>query len=208
MAAQPEHIQCCLGRVKSILSELTLYCLKVVCVCQSHHSTYLHHSCRTDKGTSRHFRDQWRIPHTTARNQIFPSSSPCRVALLSSFHLQGALQDPAPRRELLVWPPSGSLNPLCSAQSSPWWWDHYRPVGSGSHSVLTACNGDDFKSLFLSGWGSHTEFGSWLNSFRTVCWHWMYRKSVERRRTQFIKKCYYTYLRAILKALLLCLGLM
>lgn len=123
--------------------------------CQSHGSTHLHHSCRTDKGTSRRFPGQWHIPHTTAGNQTFPSSFPCRAALLfSSFRLQGAPQDPVPQRELLVWPLLGSLSPLCSVQSSPWR-DHYRPVGSGSHLVLTACNGDELKSLFVSGRVSH-----------------------------------------------------
>lgn len=138
----------------NILSEFTLNSLNIFW--QSHDTTYLHRSCRTDKGISRHFPGQWRIPHTTAGNQTSPSSSPCLVALLfPSFRLQGAPQDPAPQRELLVWPLSGSLSPLCSAQSSPWW-DRYGPVGSVSHSVLTACNGDELKSLLLSGWASLT----------------------------------------------------
>lgn len=118
-------------------------------------STNLHHSCHTDKGTSTRSRGRWHIRHMTAGSQTFPSSFPCRVApLFASFHLQGAPQDPIPQRVLLVWPLMGSLSPLYSAQSSPWW-DHYRPV---SHLILTACNGDEFKSLFPSGWVFQSEF--------------------------------------------------
>lgn len=133
----------------------------------SRDSTDLHHSCHTDKGTSRHFLGQWRTPHMTAGNRTFPSSFPCQVALLfPCFYLQGSPKDPVPQRELLVWPLLGSLSPLYSAQSSPWW-DHYRPVGSGSHSVLTACNGGERKvsvpvRLSLSHW-------VWLLTEDTEC---------------------------------------
>lgn len=157
--------------------------------------TYLHRSCHTDKGTSRHFPGQWHIPHMTPGNQTFPSSFPCQVALLSScFYLQRAPQGPAPQRERLVWPLLGSLGPLYSAQSSPWW-DHYSPVGSVSPSVVTACYGDKLKSLVLSGWASHTEFGDWLDRLRTMCGHWMCRKAVDRGRIpQLLQSCYTNYI--------------
>lgn len=75
----------------------------------------------------------------TAENQTCPSSFPCQAVPLGSSCLQGAPQDPAPQRELLAWPLTGSLGPLYSAQSSPLW-EQYRPVGSDSHLVLTGCS--------------------------------------------------------------------
>lgn len=87
--------------------------------------TYLHHSCHTDKETSRRFLNQWHTPRTTAGSQTSPSSFPSQAEPpFSAFHLQAAPQDPAPQKEQLVWPLMGSSSPLYSAQSSPSW-DHF-----------------------------------------------------------------------------------
>lgn len=89
------------------------------CFCHYSH-TYLLRSCHTDKGTSRHFLNRWRSPHTTTGNQTFPSSSPCQVApLFSCSSLPGESQDPVPQKAQLVWPLLGSSDPLYSAQSFP-----------------------------------------------------------------------------------------
>lgn len=63
--------------------------------------TYLHRSCRRDKGTSTHFLSRWRTLHTRAGNQTSPSSSPCWVSPLS-FGPRGSRRDPAPQTGLLV----------------------------------------------------------------------------------------------------------
>lgn len=104
--------------------------------------TYLHRSCRRDRGTSTHFLSRWRIPHTRARNQTSLSSCPCRVSPPPSFGLQGARCDPAPRRGPLVWPLSASSSPLCSAQSFPW-------CDAGSRNCLVL-GGDKSATVLLS----------------------------------------------------------
>lgn len=100
--------------------------------------TYLHRSCRRDKGTSTHFLSRWRIPRTRARNQTSLSSCPCRVSPPLSFGLNGVPCDPAPRRGLLVWPLLGSSSPLCSAQSFPWCGVDQPGQGAARYSVETS----------------------------------------------------------------------
>lgn len=100
--------------------------------------TYLHRSCRRDKGTSTHFLSRWRIPRTRARNQTSLSSCPCRVSPPLSFGLQGVPCGPAPRRGPLVWPLLASSSPLCSAQSFPWCGVDQPGRGAARYSVETS----------------------------------------------------------------------
>lgn len=134
-------------------------------------STYLHHFCHRDKGTSIRFLDRWRIQRKIAGNQTFPSSFLYQAALLDSFCLQGFPQSPVPRKRLLVWLLSGSWSPLCSGQSFPWWDEH------GPFRGHSACNGDKLKSVFL--WLTLTLGFDWTDS---GCW--VNRKPASGRRKQ------------------------